>query len=898
MKINEIWNRLAFWSRRERLDRELAAELEAHVDLLARDFEQDGMAPADARAAARRRLGNVSGLREGSRDYWGFPAVEMVIQDVRYALRGLRRAPGFTTTVILTLGLGIGANAAMFGIVDRLMFRPIAWMRDPAAVNRVYLRSIDRGRESTDWSMEYTRYLDLRKWTSSFAQYAAFAQRTMALGTGNDVTEVQVGTVSAGFFDFFDARPALGRWFVAAEDSTPRGADVAVLSYPFWQTQYGGSPDVIGKHIQVANLLVEVVGVAPKGFTGIQDNDPASIFIPITTYAGSRDNHNDATQYYTHYNWGWMEMMVRRKPGVSIPAASTDLSQAYLKSWAAEAQQERITPAELAKPRAFAAALRVGAGPDPNLETRTALWTIGVASIVLLIACANVANLFLARALRRRREIAMRIALGSSRARLAAQCFTESLVLAIAGGAVGVAVAQWGGAVLQSLFVRSNAPVSAFTDWRMMGFAFAAATAAGLLTGIAPALLGGRGDIAGTLKAGAREGTYHRSRLRTALLVAQGALSVTLLVVAGLFVRSLQHARTIRIGYDAGPVMLAIVNARGTPVNDTMVLALGERMQREAEAIPGVQQASWVNSVPFVSTSSTSLFVEGIDSVRKLGSFKYVTATPGYFKTMDTRIVRGRAFDGSDRSGAPLVAVVSENMAKALWPGRDALGQCMRVGADTMPCTTIIGIAENAAARGFSDDPMLRYYMPAEQRAVVRGFALMLRVQGDPAKAQDAVRKRLQTLMPGQAYVTTELMRDIVDQQRRAWQFGATVFVALGLLALVVAAVGLYGVISYNVAQRMHELGVRVALGAQSKDVVRLVVGQGVAFAAAGVGIGLGLAAFSAKWIQPLLFNEPARDPYAYAAVGALMIIVGAVASAVPSIRATRADPNIALRSD
>jgi putative ABC transport system permease protein len=898
VKINEVWNRLAFWSRRERLDRELATELEAHADLLARDFEQEGMSPADARAAARRRLGNVSVLREGSRDYWGFPAIEMVLQDVRYALRGLRRAPGFTATVILTLGLGIGANAAMFGIVDRLMFRPVAWMHDPATVQRVYLRSIDHGRESTDWSFEYTRYLDLRKWTSSFSQYAAFAQRTLALGTGDDVTEVPVATVSAGFFDFFDARPAVGRWFTAAEDTTPRGADVAVLSYPFWQTQYGGSADVLGKRIRVGNILAEVIGVAPKGFTGVQDNDPAAIFIPITTFAGSRENRADAAEYYTRYNWGWMEMMVRRKPGVSIPAASADLSQAYVKSWNAEAAQEHITSADLAKPRAFAAALRTGGGPDPSLETRTALWTIGVATIVLLIACANVANLFLARALRRRREIAMRIALGSSRARLAAQCFTECLVLAIAGGAVGVAVAQWGGAALRSLFVKGSATMSAFTDWRTLGFAFAAATAAGLLTGIAPAFLGGRGDLAGTLKAGAREGTYHRSRLRTALLVAQGALSVTLLVVAGLFVRSLEHARTIRIGYDADPVVLAIVNKRGTALNDTTALALGERMQGEAEAIPGVQQASWVNSVPFVSSSSTSLFVEGVDTVRKLGRFTYVAATPGYFKAMDTRIVRGRALDANDRIGAPLVAVVSENMAKTLWPGRDALGQCMRVGADTMPCTTVIGIAENAATRGLSGDAQLRYYLPAEQRTREQGFALLVRMQGDPARSRDVIRKRLQALMPGQAYITTELMRDIVDGQRRSWQFGATVFVALGLLALVVAAVGLYGVISYNVAQRMHELGVRVALGAQSNDIVRLVVGQGVAFAAAGVGIGLALAALSAKWIQPLLFDEPARDPYAYAAVGALMIVVGAVASAVPSIRATRADPNIALRSD
>lgn len=344
--------------------------------------------------------------------------------------------------------------------------------------------------------------------------------------------------------------------------------------------------------------------------------------------------------------------------------------------------------------------------------------------------------------------------------------------------------------------------------------------------------------------------------------------------------------------------MLAIVNKRGTPLSDTVALALGERMQREAEAIPGAQQASWVNSVPFVSTSSTGLYVEGIDSVRKLGPFTYVTATPGYFKTMDTRILRGRALDASDRNEAPLVAVVSENMAKALWPGRDALGQCMRVGADTMPCTTVIGIAENVAARGLSDDPQLRYYLPAEQRPQTQGFALLVRMQGDPAKAQDPVRKRLQALMPGQAYITTELMRDIVDEQRRAWQFGATVFVALGLLALVVAAVGLYGVISYNVAQRTHELGVRIALGAQSGDVVRLVVRQGISFAAAGVAIGLALAMVSARWIQPLLFNEPARDPYTYGVVSALLIVVGFAASAVPALRATRADPNTALRSD
>ncbi|HEY2849112.1 MAG TPA: ABC transporter permease [Gemmatimonadaceae bacterium] len=899
MKLNEIWNRLAFWSRRERLDRELAAELEAHIDLLARDCENEGMSPADARAAARRRLGNVSGLREGSRDYWGFPAIEMVLQDVRYALRGLRRAPGFTATVVLTLGLGIGANAAMFGVVDRLMYRPVAMMRDPASVNRVYLRSTYRGSVSTDADMEYARYLDLRRWTSSFSQFAGFAQRQLAVGTGSDVQQVYVSTVNAEYFDFFDARAALGRFFTAAEDSTPRGAEVGVLGYNYWKLHYGGDSSVIGSRVNVDNFAVTIIGVAPKGFTGVQDVYQSALYIPITTYAGSRANRKDATEYYTHYNWGWMEVMARRKPNVTVAAASADLTQAYVKSWNAEGLQETVTPPDVAKPTSIAGPIRVGAGPDPSLEARTSLWTIGVAGIVLLIACANVANLFLARALRRRREIAMRIALGSSRARLAAQAITESVLLAGAGGIVGVVIAHWGGSAMRTLFVSGDAQTVSLVDWRMTGFAFATALFAGVVTGAGPAVLSGRGELAPTLKAGAREGNYQRSRLRTALLVSQGALSVLLLVTAGLFVRSLQQARAIRIGFDADPVLIADVNARGTQIGDTARLQLGKRLESEARAIPGVEAATWVSSLPFVSSSSTGLYVTGIDTVRKLGRFTYNQVTPDYFRVMDTRIVRGRSFTDADRGGAPLVAVVSENMAKTLWPGRDALGQCMRVGQDTMPCTTVVGIAENAAQRALSNDPELQYYLAADQYMRGGGLStLLVRAHGDPAKLADVMRKRLQTLMPGASYITTELMRDVVDQQRRAWQAGATIFLGLGVLALIVAAVGTYGVISYNVTQRMHELGVRIALGAQTKNVVGLVVTQGITFAMAGVAIGIGLAALVAKWMQPLLFHEPARDPVTYGVVGAMMLLVGVAASVVPSVRATRADPNVVLRSD
>jgi predicted permease len=822
-----------------------------------------------------------------------------VMQDTRYAFRALRKSPGFAAAVILTLGLGIGANASMFGVVDRLMFRPYAYLRDPATVHRVYLRSTYRGTTTTSWHTEYARYLDLERWSQSFDEWSGFASRQMAVGVGDASRERPVAMVNATFFKFFDAPPVLGRYFVAEEDTTPRGADVAVLGYGFWRAEYGGR-NVIGQVIQVGNIPATIVGVAPEGFAGVNDSDPPAVYIPITTFAGSQPTERTNPRYYTSYNWGWMEMMVRRKPGVSIEQATNDLSQAYLRSWTAERETEpSITPPAIARPVAIAGAMKVGAGPNPGLEARTALWVTGVAGIVLLIACANVANLFLARALRRQREVAVRLALGVSRRRLMMQTFTESLVLSLLGSAVGLVIAQWGGLAVRRLLIASQgASLDVLTDWRTLGVAAGVAMAAGLLTGIAPAVLSGRGDLARALKAGAREGAYQRSRTRVALLVLQGALSVVLLVGAGLFVRSLQNVRAMRMGYDATPVLIATRNMRGMDVSDSVRAQLGRTLLATAEAIPGVESATWVSSVPFTSTSSTSFFVAGIDSVRKLGRFTYQTATEDYFETMRTRIVRGRGFTAGDRATAPLVAVVSESMGKVLWPGKDPIGQCMRVRADTMPCTTVVGIAEDIVQQDLTSDKRYQYYLPLDQMSPAGGFAVMLRMRGDPAAQQEAVRKALQRVMPGQSYVTVKPFAEIVNTQRRSWQLGATMFVAFGVLALVVAAVGLYGVIGYNVTQRMHELGVRVALGARTPDILRLVVGQGARFAAAGIALGSVLAYGASRWIEPLLFQQSAKDAAIYALVGGVLMLVALAASASPALRAAKADPNTALRSE
>ncbi|HJR34870.1 MAG TPA: FtsX-like permease family protein, partial [Gemmatimonadales bacterium] len=519
--------------------------------------------------------------------------------------------------------------------------------------------------------------------------------------------------------------------------------------------------------------------------------------------------------------------------------------------------------------------------------------------IVLLIACANVTNLMLARILRRRREVAMRLALGVSRARLVRQLLTESLLLALLGCAAGLALAQWGGAALRVLVMPGAAADGVLTDWRTLAVASAFAVVAGVVVTIGPALLAIRGDLAATLRAGAGEGTHQRSPLRSALLVAQGALSVILLIGAGLFVRSLDNARSIPLGYDAGPVLMARPNLRGLEMDSGTMVRHQQRLLETAQAIPGVESAARVNTRPF-STNMELLYIDGIDSVQKLGRFVIQYATPEYFTVMDTRILRGRAFTAADGGRSPRVTVVSESMARVLWPGSDAIGRCIRISADTMPCTTVIGVAEDAAYNNLTEEKRLTHYLPvAQSRYPGSGNILLLRMAGrDPALSIEAVRGALQRVMPGQGYVTVQPLTEFVDAQRRSWTLGATMFVAFGALALLVAAVGLYGVISYNVAQRMHELGVRIALGAQSRDVVRLVTGQGLSFAAAGVAIGLGAAALAARWIQPLLFQQSARDPATYAVVGGLIIVVALVASAVPALRATRADPNTALRSE
>jgi predicted permease len=727
---------------------------------------------------------------------------------------------------------------------------------------------------------------------------AGYTSRPLAVGVGDAAREMQIGVVSASFFGFFDAPPALGRYFTVSEDQPPGGEPVVVLSHAMWQAQYGGRSDVLGTKIQIGPLIYTVIGVTTDGFVGLWGDRPPVAYIPITSYAGSQGFSPRTGTWWQTYSWGWMSMIGRLKPGVSSAKADADLTQAFVKSYQQQmVEQSRSQPLAVARPHASAGSILAERGPNASSVGKVATWVGGVSVLVLLIACANVANLLLSRALRRRREIALRLALGVSRGRLLSQLFTESVLLALLGGVVGILVAHWGGAALRAFLLDKSEAAAGFRDPRTVLFAFGAAVVVGLLTGLAPVLQAGRANLTGDLKSGSREGTLQRSRARTLLMLVQGALSVVLLVGAGLFVRSLRNVEGVRLGFDVDQVLLLNLNMRGVKLDSAQSVELRLRLQQTAKTIPGVENVSLQSAVPFWSHSSTSLYVQGIDTVSRLGQFNFNRVSSEYFSTVGTRLLRGRGLTDQDTPNSPRAMVVSEAMGKVLWPGKDPIGQCIKVNADTMPCTYVVGIAENIKDQNVGADSIYYYYIAAKQFNPASG-GLFVRTRGAGDRFREAIRARLQREMPGASYITITPFSEIVGSQTRSWHLGATMFVAFGGLALVLAAIGLYSVIAYNVQQRTHEMGVRVALGAQVRDVVTLVVRDGLTLAVAGVAIGGGAALWAGKWVKPLLFDVSPRDPAVFGLVVVSLILVALAASWLPALRASRVDPNVALRSE
>ena len=845
--------------------------------------------------------------------------VESLAQDARYALRGLRLRPGFAAMVIVTLSLGIGANVTMFSILDRLLLRTPAHIVDADRVVQVHSRWFRN--PNVQSSHPYRLYKDLLSGVAEFEQIAVTTPSSVVdreyypLGRGQTAIRIAGAQVSPGFFPLLGVRPHRGRFFKEDEAGESNPQQLAVIGYTFWQRHFGGRDDAIGSTLDLGADRYTVVGVAPSGFTGVELSD-IDVWIPIAAANGLR--FAKSADWATTRNSQWLSVIARLKPGASVERAAAQATAIFRAG-----ERERVAAATNPSPRFRASpdsqsielssiqpgkSIRAFGISARSAEMRVSKLLGGVAIIVLLIACANVANLLLVRALGRRREIAVRLALGVTRARLVRQLLAEGVILSVIGGAGALLCAQWSSGFIRSMLLGDTAWSGSAIDGRLMGFTAIAALGTGLLTSLLPAWQASKPELSTALKSGAREGGAGaaRSATRSILLAAQAALAIILLAGAGLFVRSLRNVANTPLGIDIDRVMVAGVQHASVGMTNAEAREVFRRVTERATEIPGITAAATSVGLSFGMGWGTSLFVPGREPPGQTNNPSQYAVTTAYFDVLGIRLIDGRLFTESDRAGTPLVAVINETASRTFWPGENPIGQCVRIGADTMPCHTVIGIVANARRQRLVETPTTMIYRPLDQldpaayeRPVSSfGFAFIARTTRRPAALAEPLRRLIQSSGPNMPYAEVRPLSDRLGRQTRSWTLGATMFSIFGTLALLLAAIGLYSVVSFTVAQRLHEFGVRVALGATGGHLVRQTVARGVMPIVIGLVAGVVVALFAARFLEGLLFELSPRDPGVFVGASLLLVVVGVAASLVPAIRATRADPMTALRSD
>jgi predicted permease len=808
-----------------------------------------------------------------------------VLHDIRYALRTLRQAPGFTAVVVLTLALGIGANAVMFGIVDALLVRPPAGVREPDRIVRVYWANTFRVLGPvTQPSGSYPVFAAIRDGARTLAGAAAEWPRDISVGRGTAARKLHIALVSREYFPLLGVAPGAGRFFSAEEDR-PGAVPVAVISDGLWRADFQGDAAVLGRTLRVGSMTYAIIGVAPPSFRGT-GLEPVALWLPAAVVSPELVFPDALTNAGNR----WLTVLGRLAPGVTREQAEAELSGIYR-----AAGEDSDTTAHV-----VLAPIQESRRPGQRRDTQVPILLAGMAVVVLLVAAANVVNLLLARALRRRREIAIRLALGATRARLVLQLVIESLLLSLLGGAAALAVALWAAPLLRTFVLPRTLASETPIDLRVLAFTLVVALVVGVATGLVPGLQSVRRDVHADLKASGREGSPQHGRVRAILLAGQAALTLVLLVDAGLFVRSLRNLAAVDLGMDTQPLLAVETDLTAAGYSWEEVDAAYRRMLERVAALPGVAHSAISIGGPFGWSYSKGIRVAGLDSIPRLssGGPYYNGVSSDFFPTMGTIIMRGRGFTPADRAGAPPVAVVGETMARLFWPDGDAIGRCIQP-TDGTACYTIVGVAKDAHRNGIIENPQLQWYVPLEQMPESPSHrVLWVRAAGDPTALMPAVRRTVQDLGPDFPYVSVDRVQALVDRQTRPWRLGATVFSLFGALALLLAAVGLYGVLAYLVGQRTHEMGVRLALGAGSADVMRLVIGSGARVTLAGVLLGAVASLLGGRLLASMLYGVRAADPMVLAAAAALLFGTALLASAVPAWRAARVDPMIALRAE
>ena len=870
-------------------------ELDTHVAMWVDHLVARGVPPDVAARQARERFGDFDAARkklrqsakerEGTmrrREWFG-----MVRQDVVFAVRQARRELGTTVIIVLTLGLGVGANAVMFGVVDRLLLSPPSNAPAPDRLARpVFERTSKFYGHSETPITNWPTYRRLAG-AASFSAVAGYtAPFETSVGRGGSASSVRLAGASASLFSVMGARPAAGRFYGDDEDSPPAGAPVAVVSYDYAQNH----PGILGDKLLVSSKVFAVVGVAPRGFTGAELN-PVDVWIPLAAQMGidGRDFVHDEGSYNV---WS----VARIKDGVAREAAAAEASAIF------RAHLDTSSLLLTSPPRVQMASIIPGRGAQNASTAKVAAWLLGVAAVVLLIACANVATLLLIRAIRRRGEIAVRLALGISRRRLLFQLSVESAFLVVMGAVAALAVSRAAHSFIYAVLLPDVASdAGGMSSTWLLVLAIALGTTG--LTMLAPAAYAKSIDIANSLKSAPRAATAGPSRLRAPLGVAQVALSVMLLVGAGLFLRSLDNMRDVPLGLDVGRLVLATVEPpRNAAIGSgpLSTLEFWKDAKRRVKAQPSVQNVTLIG-IPFRTAFGAGFSVPGRKLPRFTAGGPYVNGVDAsYFTTLGTQLLSGRAFTDADGPTSQRVAIVNKTLARALAAAESPIGMCVKPGADAPSCATIVGVVEDIHRSTILEPEQPQYYLPLSQWPLSFGVvALIARSRSSSSqRTVDDTRRAIQGMSNDLSYPMVDSFAHFIDPQLASWLLGARMFSLFGGLAFVIAMIGFYGLLAHSVVQRRHELCIRSALGARTDQIMGLVVKQGARIVVPGVVTGLALAALLAGRVSPLLFGVGPRDVATYASVALLAAAVALVAALLPARRAASVAPIEALRAE
>ena len=875
MNLNDLLRRWRALTHKDELDHELDEEMRFHLEREIEQHVSNGMTPEDARYAALRSFGGVDQSKEECRSARGVGLIDNIVRDISYSARVLVKNYAFTIVVVLTLALGIGANTAIFSFANGILLRPLPY---PQSDRLAVLDETSRKEGGDTIGVSYPNFLDWREQNTVFESVAThFGTDSFAMSAGGSPSQIRGTRVTHGLFEVLRVSPILGRTFTENEDRPDEDA-VAILGYDLWQRSFGGNPNVIGQKIMISSRPRTVIGVMPRGF---RFPEVSELWVPLAV----------TSKIYTRTDHG-LETIARLKDGVTIAQAQTEMNNIATRI----EEQNPVTNEGLG--------VKVTSLHE-NLSgsyREALLILLGVVGCVLLVACVNVANLMLARATARQKEFALRAALGASRWRIIRQLLLESLLLAIAGGALGFVLSLWAlHLLLTAIPIDLPFWMNFNLDLRVLGFTLAITLLTGLIFGAVPALQTSRVDLNGTLKEGGRGNSGGRSGARSLLVVSEIAMSLVLLVGAGLMVQSFLRLRQVNIGLNPKNVLTAtLALPRAKYTQEDQRSAFYKQLLERVRNLPGVEAASATHTLPLGgSTWGRSLTVEGfpVMSVGQAPSVQHTVVTPGYFHTMGITLLAGRDFTDADTNNSQNVTIIDERIARQYWPNQSPLGKRVRFGPpeDNEPWFTIVGVVTAVRHQRVQEETRMSVYLP-HQKIPISSMSLVARTSANPHEFIGAIRREVAQLDPDLPVSEVATMEEVVAEAIWQPRLYALLFAVFAGGALLLALIGIYGVMAFLVQTRTHEIGVRMALGATARDVFRLIVGRGMKLTALGVFIGVGGAIALTRLMHSLLFNTSATDPFTFILISLLLSVAAFLACYLPARRAAKVDPLVALR--